>query len=365
MVNAISQGFLFLFLFLQIVLRWTAVHAGRNLYEVLGVPKGCSEGDLKKAYRRQCLQHHPDKGGKEESFKDIQKAYEILSDKNKRQVYDQYGEDAASASVPPQPGQMPNFFSFQSSATNTNSNGPGGIFGDVNIEELLRGGMAGMAGMGTAGFQRGGSHSNLDFSELLRQMGQNPQTQHNKKPKPMAPLTQTCPCSLEELATGATKKLKVKLPTGRSKIYTIALRKGWKAGTKIKFDAAGATFPPMTFVLQEKKHALFQRRGDDLLYRYNLPPTSANSNYVTIDLVLPTGESWSKTLPSSSSFLRHGQSLTITDKGMPIKGGPQRGNLIIEFYQQYHPHDNKQEYEHTTRGQPYEEYRPRTKQTYS
>jgi DnaJ-class molecular chaperone len=318
----VCHGFFFL------VLIWNLLPcmAGRNLYEVLGVPKGCSNSELKKAYRRQCLEHHPDKGGKEETFKDIQKAYEILSDKNKRQMYDQYGEEVATARTTApsfeqqQPGQMPNFFSFSSSST-----GNGGMFGNINLEELLQGGL----GTGNRQQQQGGSTFNL--SDLWRQMGQ-------ASPRQQKPMTQKCPCSLEELATGATKKLKVTL-NGKSKVYTIVLQKGWKAGTKITFDArTGITFPPVTFVILEKKHAIFQRRGNDLVYCYNILPTN---NDVTIDLVLPTGESWSKTLPKTSSFLRHGQSLTITDKGMPIKGGPQRGNLIIEFYQQHQqPHDS-------------------------
>jgi DnaJ domain/WW domain len=68
-----------------------------DLYEVLGVSKGCSNGDLKKAYRRQCRKQYPDRGVKSKSLVDIQKAYQILSDNNKRRVYDQNGQNAASA----------------------------------------------------------------------------------------------------------------------------------------------------------------------------------------------------------------------------------------------------------------------------
>jgi DnaJ-class molecular chaperone len=60
-------------------------------YASLGLQKGCSEGDVKKAYRKLAMQHHPDKGGDPEQFKKIQGAYDILSDAQKRQNFDQFG----------------------------------------------------------------------------------------------------------------------------------------------------------------------------------------------------------------------------------------------------------------------------------
>ena len=67
----------------------------RDYYEVLGVPKGSSEGEIKKAYRQMALKFHPDKnpGNKEaeEKFKEAAEAYEVLSNAEKRQRYDQFG----------------------------------------------------------------------------------------------------------------------------------------------------------------------------------------------------------------------------------------------------------------------------------
>ena len=67
--------------------------AGRDFYKVLGIDRGADDRTLKKAYRSLALQHHPDKGGSEEKFAEISQAYDVLSDKDKRRVYDQYGED--------------------------------------------------------------------------------------------------------------------------------------------------------------------------------------------------------------------------------------------------------------------------------
>jgi molecular chaperone DnaJ len=66
--------------------------AKRDYYEILGVGKGASADEIKKAYRRLAVQHHPDKeGGSEEKFKELNEAYEVLKDPSKRQRYDQFG----------------------------------------------------------------------------------------------------------------------------------------------------------------------------------------------------------------------------------------------------------------------------------
>ena len=64
-----------------------------KFYEILGVSKEASQAEIKKAYRKLAIQHHPDKGGDEEKFKEITRAYEVLSDEEKRAQYDQFGEE--------------------------------------------------------------------------------------------------------------------------------------------------------------------------------------------------------------------------------------------------------------------------------
>lgn len=69
---------------------------GKDYYKILGIPKGSSEEDIKKAYRRMALRFHPDKNTEanaEEKFKEIAEAYEVLSHPKKRLVYDQLGEE--------------------------------------------------------------------------------------------------------------------------------------------------------------------------------------------------------------------------------------------------------------------------------
>lgn len=64
-----------------------------KFYELMGVDKNASMDEIKKAFRKLALKNHPDRGGDKETFQELQNAYEILSDKEKRDVYDKYGEE--------------------------------------------------------------------------------------------------------------------------------------------------------------------------------------------------------------------------------------------------------------------------------
>lgn len=69
---------------------------GKDYYKILGVDKNASKDEVKQAFRKLAHQYHPDKGGDEKKFKEINEAYSILSDDNKRQQYDQFGSDFSS-----------------------------------------------------------------------------------------------------------------------------------------------------------------------------------------------------------------------------------------------------------------------------
>merc|ERR1719243_139205 len=67
-----------------------------KFYTLLEVDKNANEAEIKKAFRKLAIKHHPDKGGDPETFKEITRAHEVLSDPEKRRMYDQGGEDAVS-----------------------------------------------------------------------------------------------------------------------------------------------------------------------------------------------------------------------------------------------------------------------------
>lgn len=81
-----------------------------DYYDVLGVPKNSSDQDIKKAYRKLALKWHPDKNPEnkqqaEENFKEISEAYDVLSDPEKRQVYDRYGKEGLTGGAGGGPGR--------------------------------------------------------------------------------------------------------------------------------------------------------------------------------------------------------------------------------------------------------------------
>lgn len=81
---------------------------GKDYYQTLGLARGASDEEIKRAYRRQALRYHPDKNkepGAEEKFKEIAEAYDVLSDPRKREIFDRYGEEGeyarAAGDAPP------------------------------------------------------------------------------------------------------------------------------------------------------------------------------------------------------------------------------------------------------------------------
>ncbi|MDD4223427.1 MAG: molecular chaperone DnaJ [Candidatus Cloacimonetes bacterium] len=120
--------------------------AKRDYYEVLGVPKTADEAEIKKAYRKLAMQFHPDKNpdnkAAEDKFKEASEAYEVLSDKDKRQIYDQYGHAGIDQQFGNGGFNWNNFSHFEDIS---DLFGGGGGFGSI-FETLFGGGFGGRGG---------------------------------------------------------------------------------------------------------------------------------------------------------------------------------------------------------------------------
>ena len=105
----------------------------RDYYEVLGLSKGASDDEIKKAFRRLAVKYHPDRGGNEANFKEINEAYEVLKDEKKRQRYDQFGHAGVGTSASSDGGDpFAGFGGFSTQGQSVNFD-----FGDLGLGDIL------------------------------------------------------------------------------------------------------------------------------------------------------------------------------------------------------------------------------------
>ncbi|XP_022723482.1 dnaJ homolog subfamily B member 13-like [Durio zibethinus] len=319
---------------------------GVDYYKVLQVDKNAKDDDLKKAYRKLAMKWHPDKNPNnkkeaEAKFKQISEAYEVLSDPQKRAIYDQYGEEGLKGQVPPpdaggatffQTGDGPNVFRFHPRNAND-------IFAEFFGFSSPFGGM-GRGGAGSG--MRGGSRTFGDmFGDdiLFSSFGEG--RPMNQAPRKAPPIEKTLPCSLEELYKGTTKKMKISREiadaSGKTlpvdEILTIDIKPGWKKGTKITFPEKGNEQPnvvpaDLVFIIDEKPHSTFTREGNDLVVSQKISLAEALTGY-TVHLTTLDGRSL--TIPVTN-VIHPNYEEVVPREGMPIPKDPsKRGNLRIKF----------------------------------
>lgn len=323
-----------------------------KLYDLLGILPSASETEIKKAYRKQALKYHPDKPtGDTEKFKEISEAFDILSNNDKRQIYDDYGLEAARGNAPaggnpfagggghgggnPFEGFAGGGHGFsQADAFNIFSQMGGFGMDDGGFSFTSSGMPGGFGGMGGAGGMPGG------FGGMGGGMGGG---RSARRPEPDT-VTMPLAVSLEDLYNGAVKKLKINRKnasgTKELKVLEIQIKPGWKAGTKLTFKNEGdyqsecQARQTIQFVLEEKPHPLFTRDGNDL--KMTIPLTFKESlcgfekEVTTID---------GRRIPlSRSSPVQPSSVNTYPGLGMPISKSPgQRGDLHISYKIDY-PH---------------------------
>ncbi|KAJ0089236.1 hypothetical protein Patl1_31345 [Pistacia atlantica] len=314
---------------------------GVDYYKILQVDRNAKDEDLKKAYRKLAMKWHPDKNptNKKEAeakFKQISEAYDVLSDPQKRAVYDQYGEEGLKGQVPP-PGAG-GFSGGPSTTFRFNTRNPEDIFSEFFGFSSPFGGMGDMGGSraSTSGFPRGMFGDDI-FASFRGAAGEG----STNAPRKAAAIERTLPCSLEELYKGTTKKMKISRdvidasgrPSTVEEILTIEVKPGWKKGTKITFPEKGNeqrnVIPSdLVFIIDEKPHSVFKRDGNDLIVTQKISLVEALTGYTA---QLTTLDGRNLTVPINSVISPTHEEV-VKGEGMPIPKEPsKRGNLRIKF----------------------------------
>ena len=328
---------------------------GKDYYKTLGISRNATDEEIRKAYRKMALKHHPDKNkapGAEEKFKDIAEAYEVLSDKKKKDVYDRYGEEGLKGNMGGGGGGggggAPNFtYTFHGDPRATfaqffGTNNPfesffasgmgpgGGLGGRVFFDEEMEDGGLPHFGMGS----RPGAFRSQSFNtgpSKPRTKQQDPAVEHDLY------------VTLDDIARGCTKKMKISRkvmnPDGvtsrrEDKVLTINVKPGWKAGTRITFQREGdqgqGKIPAdIVFIIRDKPHPLFKREGSDIRYVCKISLREALSGTV-VEIPVLQGEGIP--LDLTREIVKPKTTKRLQGRGLPHPKEPsRRGDLIVTF----------------------------------
>jgi len=348
----------------------------KDYYDILGISKNATDDEIKKAYRRLALKHHPDKeGGNEAKFKEINEAYQVLSDKQKRSQYDQFGStfDQAGAG-----GGGAGFGGFDFSGfSNAFRNGQGGIkfeFGDESGGGFgdIFGDLFGQREQG-AKEQKRGSDVSVDLDIDLEDAATGIEREISiyisslcKKCKGTGAEEgseiKTCKkCSgkgyvkkekrtvfgyfsqMEECEDcrgegtkidkpckkcggdgriKETKTIKVRIPAGISNGQTIRLSGQGEVGPR---PGSGKSIAGDLYItVHVKPHEIFERRGDDIFYKLDINYSQAvlgdqveiPTIYGKLKLKIPAG-------------IRSGKVIKLSEKGITHLEGRGKGDMFV------------------------------------
>lgn len=276
-----------------------------DYYSVLGVPKTAGEQEIKSAYRKLALKHHPDRnpGNKaaEAKFKEINEAYEVLSDHSKKKMYDQLGANWQNGQAGGQPRggasrqrQAPGGFHFHHYQP-----GQGGFeqFGDFSdFFKSMFGGAEGFGDFG--GVQEQAGRGELDMEAELQ-------------------------LSIEDLIKGGNKQLSFSYRAGRkteTREINVKLPKGLRDGGTIRLRGqgreGGGRAGDLYLKIRLQPDPRFELEGDDLRAKVEVMPWDAALG-AQIRVPSPSGPVTIKLPPATAS----GRRLRIPGRGLPRKDG--------------------------------------------
>ncbi|XP_043266801.1 dnaJ homolog subfamily A member 1 [Venturia canescens] len=317
-----------------------------TFYDILGVKPGCCDDDLKKAYKRLALKYHPDKNPNEgEKFKQISQAYEVLSNPDKKRIYDAGGEQALKEG-----GMSCNDYSspmdiFQMFFGNRRKERKGQDvihYLSVTLEELYKGTVRKLAlqknvicdkceGVGgkSGCVERCQVCQGSGIHVVIQQLGPS-MVQHLQRP------CTDCRGQGERInARDRCKHCNGKKTVRDRKILEVHVDKGMMDGQRIQFSGEGDQEPGLepgdiVIRLEEKDHDVFKRSGNDLLMTMNLELVEALCGFQKIIRTLDQRDLLISSLPGT--VIKHGEIKCIMGEGMPVYRDPfTRGKLTIRF----------------------------------
>lgn len=309
----------------------------QDYYATLGVPRGASESEIRTAYRRLAREHHPDvnPGNREaeERFKDINEAYEVLSDPDKRRRYDEVGEhwreyeqwqraqEAAGRRAEPS-----DFAGFAGAGAR---GGPGGFrYQTVSPEDFedLFGEDAGFSDFFETFFTPAGATGGFGG----RAAGRGRAGRRAPRPRAGGDLEYPVEISLADAYRGTTMRLVLETPDGRTRTIEVTIPPGVRTGSRVRVAGQGgpgeAGGPPgdLYLVVTVEPDPRFERRGDDLYTEVRAPLTTMLLGG-EVRVPTPDGRSLALKVPPGT---QDGRLFRLRGQGMPHLGRPdQRGDL--------------------------------------
>ncbi len=283
----------------------------RDYYETLGVSKSATADDIKSSFRKLARKHHPDlakdKKAAEEKFKEINEAYEVLSDSEKRKKYDEYGANWQHAG---------NGFH--------GSPGGGGGGGNPGAGGGFPGG--GYAQSDGSEFHFGGTGYSDFFEQFFgtrRGRGYSGGADFEETPQRGRDVEADILVSLEEVLNGATRQISFRKGSSPDiQTYTVKIPKGVREGQRIRLagqgGAGGAHGGAGDLYLRVKlqQHPDFHFEGSDVHHEVGVLPWQA---VLGGELTIPTPDGRAKLkIPAGT---QNGRKFRIPGRGLPVKSG--------------------------------------------